>query len=343
MTSPRTLLGPLTTTWERPYICSYAMALCSTCNTGWQAQTCSGARNAYDFTDCWPPRASSITIDPGVMMGWGFYSPGIACPSGYTTAATAVEGGSTGWGLEYSLESGETAAACCPTGYTCSSIEVSDTYAQTCVVTATSTSFSTVQCDEGTFVSFSGVTVPNSGRSMYTLFAPLIQINFQQSDLPATSTSEPQGTPTGDTTATTATTAPGSTLTQIPTETGSSTTTSPSAGSSQNDGLPNAAKAGIGVGVGVCVLILIIVPIVLYKNRKRQRQAREISATEDGNDREKSPSKRHEIGGGEINELEGTVPQEVPATALSLGSPRQPGAIFELEGTTGPEKEDDIE
>lgn len=119
MTSPRTLLGPLTTTWTAPPVCSYAMALgCSTCSTGWQGQTCNSASNAHDWTDCWPPRASSM-IDPGVMMGWGFYSPGIAYPQGYTTAAMATSGGSTGWGLEYSLTDGETAAACCPTYVNC--------------------------------------------------------------------------------------------------------------------------------------------------------------------------------------------------------------------------------
>jgi hypothetical protein len=90
------------------------MALgCATCNTGYQGQTCNVASNAHDWTDCWPPRATSM-VDPGVMMGWGFYSPGIACPQGYTTAAMATAGGSTGWGLEYSLTDGETAAACCP-------------------------------------------------------------------------------------------------------------------------------------------------------------------------------------------------------------------------------------
>lgn len=113
--SPRTLLGPLTTTWTAPPICSYAMALCDTCTTVWQGQTCNPVSHAHDYTECWPPRSGAqATVDPGVMMGWGLYSPGIVCPAGYSTAAMATEGGSSGWGVEYSMLPGETAAACCP-------------------------------------------------------------------------------------------------------------------------------------------------------------------------------------------------------------------------------------
>jgi hypothetical protein len=114
MASPRTLLGPLTTVWTPPAVCSYAMVLCETCTTAWQAQTCNPSSNAHDFTDCWPPRASYATADPGVMMGWGFYSPGLACPIGYATVAQATAGGAMGWNVEYSMLPGETAAACCP-------------------------------------------------------------------------------------------------------------------------------------------------------------------------------------------------------------------------------------
>lgn len=115
MTSPVTLLGPLTETWTPPGLCTVGMALCETCTTVWQAQTCNPSSNAHDWTDCWPPRASSVA-DPGVMMGWGLYSPGYICPAGYTTAARATAGGSTdeGWGIEYSMSDGETAIACCP-------------------------------------------------------------------------------------------------------------------------------------------------------------------------------------------------------------------------------------
>ena len=91
------------------------MAVCDTCSTGWYGQTCNPQFNARDFTDCWPPRSGEQkTSDPGVMMGWGFYSPGIVCPAGYTTAAMATAGGSSGWSVEFSMTDGETAAACCP-------------------------------------------------------------------------------------------------------------------------------------------------------------------------------------------------------------------------------------
>jgi hypothetical protein len=90
------------------------MALCETCTTVWRAQTCNQNVQAHDYTDCWPPRASYATSDPGVMMGWGFYSPGLACPAGYTTVAMATAGGAQGWRVEYEMNPSETAAACCP-------------------------------------------------------------------------------------------------------------------------------------------------------------------------------------------------------------------------------------
>ncbi|KAB5539266.1 hypothetical protein GE09DRAFT_1062349 [Coniochaeta sp. 2T2.1] len=77
-------------------------SLCDTCTAVWQAQTCNPVSNAHDFTNCWPPRSGDqASLDPGVMMGWGLYSPGIVCPAGYTTAAAATAGGSMGWGVEY--------------------------------------------------------------------------------------------------------------------------------------------------------------------------------------------------------------------------------------------------
>ncbi|KAB5571782.1 hypothetical protein GE09DRAFT_642321 [Coniochaeta sp. 2T2.1] len=286
--SPRTLLGPLTTQWTAPPICSYAMALCDTCTTVWQGQTCNPVSNAHDFTDCWPPRSGDqASLDPGVMMGWGLYSPGIVCPAGHTTAAVATAGGIMGWGVEYSMLTGETAVACCPSGFSVSWVSASNTVAQTCVVTATSTSFGTVQCDSGTFVEFSSVTVPNtvSDRvlSSYVLFAPLYQLNFRASDVPAETTSAPE--PTQET-STTPLTLP---TTGIPSATSSlsssSTSASPSAGAGRgggeaptgsptsppnpSTGLSTGAKAGIGVGVTLGAILFLALAIFLFRRSKR--------------------------------------------------------------------------
>ncbi|ETS80911.1 hypothetical protein PFICI_08440 [Pestalotiopsis fici W106-1] len=288
-------------------------------------------------------------------MGWGFYSPGIACPQGYTTAAMATAGGSTGWGLEYSLTDGETAAACCPTGFTPSSIETFNTYAATCVNLATSTSFSTVVCNSGSFEDFSLLELPNDDMKTFTVYAPLYQLNFQASDLPQTTESESEPTSSEDGAS------PSSTGLAIPLETGSSTTTSdpvasliPSslrssvtssatstaaaASSTPGSGMSTGAKVGIGVGVGVGVVILLVAAFFFGRARRKDKNP----VTEDGKSTaalsipklegpDRKNSLRAELGGAEISELEGKNTQELPATALSVGRLREPAAIFELE------------
>ena len=52
---------------------------------------------------------------------------------------------------------------------------------------ATTSTFSTVACRSGQFQDFSRIEIPNGDIKTFTVFAPLIQLNFQSSDLPATS------------------------------------------------------------------------------------------------------------------------------------------------------------
>ena len=119
------LLGPLTTVFTPPPACTVAVMNCNTCNIGWLAQTCyssnSAQQNASGEPSCWPSQTSTRH---GTLAGYGFYSPGLVCPSGYTTACaaagtakTAVPGlaGGTVFPFQYSLFPGETAVGCCPT------------------------------------------------------------------------------------------------------------------------------------------------------------------------------------------------------------------------------------
>jgi hypothetical protein len=121
----RVILGPLTTaTWESPASCAVVVEGCagtSTCSYGYQAQSCyatpSGSTISYgdeDNTDCWPPRASFVTTPIPPLTGWGFYSPGIICPTGMIQACTATYGGASGWPVQFGLTEGETAIGCCP-------------------------------------------------------------------------------------------------------------------------------------------------------------------------------------------------------------------------------------
>lgn len=70
-----------------------------------------------DAITCWPPTskgAPTPIVSPGGWEGYGFYSPGLVCPAGYTSACTATEGGHSDWDVQFSMTQGETAVGCCP-------------------------------------------------------------------------------------------------------------------------------------------------------------------------------------------------------------------------------------
>lgn len=111
------LLGPLTTTWTMPQSCSIFMPGCSTCDNAYNGQSCNptSGGQVMDNTACWPPASSGVASPTWPFVGWGFYSPGLACPAGYTSACTAVYGQRPPWSTQFSLVPSETAIGCCPT------------------------------------------------------------------------------------------------------------------------------------------------------------------------------------------------------------------------------------
>ena len=172
-------------------------------------------------------------------------------------------------------------------GFSISWVSASNTLAQTCVVTATSTSFVTVQCDSGTFVEFSAVTVPNTVSdkvlSSYVLFAPLYQLNFKASDVPAKTTTT-STTPTSSLTSTPLTlpttgipSPTSSSASSAPTSTSASSTTPgtnvPASTPDPSGGLSAGAKAGIGVGVALGTLLLVALAFLFFRQRKRKQNA----------------------------------------------------------------------
>lgn len=121
-TATRTVLAPLTTVFTPAASCNSYMAngALAVTETYWQGQACSGGK-PVDTPSCWPPALVQETSTP--FHGRGFYSPGISCPAGYSSACTAAlnTDGSpsslalgTSFVFEFPLTAGETAIGCCP-------------------------------------------------------------------------------------------------------------------------------------------------------------------------------------------------------------------------------------
>lgn len=127
--SARTILGPLTTTFTPAASCTGAQRACSTCNFAWEAQTCYSTTSGIitidgveDASGCWPPTSTGLPEPTLPLWGWGFYSPGVICPTGYTSACFATADSALTWTPEWSLTAGETAIGCCPRfAFSCSS------------------------------------------------------------------------------------------------------------------------------------------------------------------------------------------------------------------------------
>ena len=231
-------------------------------------------------------------------------------------------------------------------GFGISAIEVSNTYAQTCVLTATSTSFSTVQCAEGKFTDFGFVQLPMTigGKVLptYTIFAPLYQLNWQSSDLSLFPSTPPPPT----------TTAPGSSSNPNPSSNSGSSPRSSSTGTlsipnatggaggddngaGSSDSLSPGVKAGIGVGVAIGVIAILALLFFIFRGIRRRKLAAGAGDSEHGGKGPVPLSKASETEGQEVKELEGnSVPVELGAASSAQGertaaAHHQP--VFELE------------
>ncbi|KAH6630031.1 hypothetical protein B0J18DRAFT_474650 [Chaetomium sp. MPI-SDFR-AT-0129] len=309
---PGTALGPLTTTWTMPDSCTVHVLNCPTCDGGFRGQQCvstDGRGAPQDHTTCWPPTTSLAGTPRYPFVGWGFYSPGLACPAGYTTACTAQYGGRSGWDIEFTLIPGETAIGCCPEGFECANRN-----GNTCIASRTPLTVTTALCSGTNLVSVSPVTVPllvdvtatttdssdgalATGTTVYvgevSLLAPMYQLNFQQSDLESASS------------ASAASSRSSAGLTRETGVTGASQSsqgTSSSGGNSgsgqshsgtdtgvpatSSDGLSTGAIAGIAVGAALGGILLgVLALLMILRKRKKAKAAMnpaELDVTEGG-------------------------------------------------------------
>ncbi|KAF2972069.1 hypothetical protein GQX73_g1614 [Xylaria multiplex] len=223
----RTNLGPLTTnTWT--YTCTEVIQGYGQYNAGWAAQTCINGI-VTDNQECWPPRATDVPKTGNALFGWGVYSPGFVCPGGYTSAAETTHGGFS------PIQD--------PNGH------------QTCVQFKPTTSFLVGSCntDGPVFTPFSvGGTLNSTTYNSFSVSAPFLQVVYQASDLPATST----------TSSSTNISSGGST----PSNTSISSDATPE--SSMSSGFSLGAIAGIVVGV---VGLIFIVAFYLWQKYRRRR------------------------------------------------------------------------
>lgn len=268
--STRVNLGPLTTTFVAPSHCSRDALACPTCTGATRAQSCrvkASTATAEDDTGCWPRATAYPRGGAAPLLGMGFYSPGIMCPMGFTSACTAI---STTQGqktlapkvtgeFQFPLEAGETAVGCCPTGYSCAL----NGGVQTCHQVASSTTFDAMTCDGVTERDLNTFGVPFTSGSLTVttmdLWAPLIQINHQATDLPAD-----QMTAVDDTSAMSSTSAT-MTMSSIPSSTAATPTTPPAISSPaatqstvQSDHrIPTGTKVGVACAPIVGALALL--------------------------------------------------------------------------------------
>ena len=123
-TSTRSYLGPLTTTWIPPAQCTVFGPFGNSVSAPnyYLGQDCSGGA-PHDATSCWPPALVTNSF-PAVLNGYGYYSPGVICPTGYYSACAQDHAHSrlTGslsdlasFDFQFALTDGETAVGCCPT------------------------------------------------------------------------------------------------------------------------------------------------------------------------------------------------------------------------------------
>ncbi|KAK3341913.1 hypothetical protein B0T25DRAFT_355911 [Lasiosphaeria hispida] len=319
-----TNLGPLTTTFTPPAACTVAVGAVdggllgllggAVPSIAFLGQSCSRGKGV-DATTCWPPTSSGAQARSAPPLnGWGFYSPGVHCPAGYATAcsATGGSGGGSGWPVQFKLLDGETAVGCCPSGYGCGNIN-----GQTCIMIATSTTIPTVTCDGTKSGTFAFQTVPDAEASItaFSLFAPMIQINWQSSDRTQTASTatktgaaagpvatatnptrtganqpaETSGTQTIDTDA--ASTIPtletdgpqtqpagtGTGTAEVGSTAGASTDADQKESTDSGNGLATATKIGLGIGGAVTALALVIGTIMyVWRRRRNNRDEQEL-------------------------------------------------------------------
>ncbi|KAK4221508.1 hypothetical protein QBC38DRAFT_461412 [Podospora fimiseda] len=132
LSDPRLNLGPLTTVFTAPQVCEQCI------NVGTMVGTDTFTTIACIISCSYPRDGCSEDVPPDICLPnnpvisaivdaknrerFGFYSPGLQCPDGWDTATVLSHGiynlpGDIHQAVLGTLQSDETAAVCCPTGF----------------------------------------------------------------------------------------------------------------------------------------------------------------------------------------------------------------------------------
>ncbi|KAH7021507.1 uncharacterized protein B0I36DRAFT_367908 [Microdochium trichocladiopsis] len=268
-------LGPLTSIWTPPVACYNTVLACLSlpCSSGYPAQTCESTAASsllwvHWAVDCFPPYPSTFDL-------WGYYSPGVFCPDGFTIAATQV---GDGIGVAASgalpLDPTQTGAVCCPTVYSYDYINNGD---QRCVRKLTGrTAFAAQIC---------GVTIQNVQMNLPTtyhpttangvgpvvtvttndFFWPAVRIVWQESDLSLIDDAAASGMTASPSAAVSAIASP--TANGV----GPVVTVSPNP---KSGGLSPGAIAGIVAGIVVALALLVLAVWLILRHRRRAQRER---------------------------------------------------------------------
>lgn len=251
MAATPTVLGPLTTVFTPNPTCTtpIASACSDTTCFAWMGQTCGQILHAYkvwDQSSCWPPTTNGAptanVLSVGGLSGWGLYSPGLSCPVGHVRACSKTASDSNGFAFQFPPTRDETAAGCCPSQNTCTT----DMKAvQTCQRFVTAGVYTVERCDEDAYQGATIETRTVSGVTAHVLFAPMIQMNWQASDLDKAATSQ-------------SIVGVASTMGRIE--------------APARSGLDTGAKAGIGVGAALAGFLVLggIVGCFVFSRRRRK-------------------------------------------------------------------------
>ncbi|KAJ0114238.1 hypothetical protein J7T55_010625 [Diaporthe amygdali] len=244
--------NPLTTAFEPPSYCTQSYL--SNCQTDAVSGTLPCFVSVYPEGVCDSNGQSCYPPVPGVLDNTYLYSPGLSCPSGWSTAWKEVR---TPTG-----EDEETTAHCCPTGLTVTTYGIYSTWCEgtvtageetmivnglsQCPSSTTAFTFGPDKAIQLTWVDRESTTLSVSGDAVFTVSAERVALLYRSSDMTAAGAAATGGSGSS-----------------------SSNSGSSSSGSSNSgSGLSTGAVAGIAIGAAAVGIFAVLAFFWFFLRRR---------------------------------------------------------------------------